>query len=348
MRVLTSKFDMNNPTEPLGDRQGDILVAIVREYIRTADPVGSKHLVGKYNLAVSAATVRNEMARLEELGYLAHPHTSAGRVPTDRGYRFFVDQQRPAKLGSHGRAEIESAIGAEPADMDELMRRASDALSRATNLAAAALTPRLRTSRLKHLDLAWLGPRRAVVIAIADGGRVEKRIVEMEHDVSEAALESAGAELNHLLTGTTVDVAERAARERAGADTTPAADAAVAGAVASALEAFLDEDQEVVVGGASTLAGAFGDQDSFPRVFEVIERRIDLQPLMSDAQPPASIRIGTEVPVENLQMCSLIFAPYAHGAAVGVIGPTRMEYPQVIAAVSMMARLLNNAVQDLS
>lgn len=339
---------MSNPTEPLGDRQGDILVAIVREFIRTADPVGSKHLVGKYNLSVSAATVRNEMARLEELGYLAQPHTSAGRVPTDRGYRFFVDQQRPARLGQQHRAEIESAMGNEPADMDELMRRASEALSRATNLAAAALTPRLRTSRLKHLDLAWLGPRRAVVIVIADGGRVEKRIVEMQHDVDEATLEAAGDSLNRRLSGSTMDAAEQAARERSDADDAPAAEAEVAAAVASALKGFLDEDQDLVVGGASTLAGAFGDRDSFPRVFEVIERRIDLQPLMSDAQPPASVRIGSEVPVEDLQMCSLIFAPYAHGAAVGVIGPTRMEYPQVIAAVSMMARLLNNAVQELS
>lgn len=340
---------MGNPNEPLADRQGDILVAIVREYIRTADPVGSKHLVGKYNLSVSAATVRNEMARLEELGYLHQPHTSAGRVPTDAGYRFFVDHQRPARLGSQHRAEMESAVGAEPADMDELMRRASEALSRATNLAAAALTPRLRTSRLKHLDLAWLGPRRVVVIVIADGGRVEKRIVELETDVSEATLEVAGDELNRLLCGSTVDAAERAARERCEAGAAGAGDAAVAGAVASALKGFLDEDQELVVGGAATLAGAFGgDQDAFPRVFEVIERRIDLQPLMSDAQPPASVRIGSEVPVEDLQMCSLIFAPYSQGAAVGVIGPTRMEYPQVIAAVSMMARLLNNAVQDLS
>lgn len=339
---------MSGPIEPLGERQGDILVAIVREYIRTADPVGSKHLVGTFNLSVSAATVRNDMARLEELGYLAQPHTSAGRVPTDAGYRFFVDHQRPAKLGAQQRAEIEQAVSGEPADMDELMRRASEALARTTKLAAAALTPRLRASRLKHLDLAWVAPRRVVVIAIADGGRVEKRLVELDAEISEAALDQAAEDLNRLLSGTTVDAAARAASERAEATQTSASDAAVARAVASALEAFLASDQELVVGGAASLASAFGESGAFGRVFEVIERRIDLQPLMSEAQPPASVRIGTEVPVEDLQMCSLIIAPYANGAAVGVIGPTRMEYPHVIAAVSMMARLLGDAVSDLS
>src|SRR5919108_4497589 len=112
----------------LGERQAAILRAVVREYIRTAEPVGSKHLVGTYNMNVSPATVRNDMALLEELGYLAQPHTSAGRIPTDRGYRYFVDAGPPAKLGRPNERRLEEEISAEPTDLEELLRRASEAL----------------------------------------------------------------------------------------------------------------------------------------------------------------------------------------------------------------------------
>lgn len=338
------------PPESLGDRQGQILVAIVREHIRTADPVGSKHLVGKFNLSVSSATVRNDMARLEDLGYLTHPHTSAGRIPTDLGYRFYVDQTGAAKLGAQQRARIEGALAAEHGGLDELLRRASEILSRTTNLAAAAVTPGLTTSRLKHLDLAWISPRRAIVVMIGDGGRVEKRVVDLDIEMTEDELEAEGMTLNRALAGSSVPDAQRAARLRAADPESSPGAAAVAAAVAGALATFLEADQEVVVDGAANLASssALGPTAELARVFEVIERRVDLPSVLAGAEPPASVRIGAEVPLEDLQVCSLVVAPYSPGAAIGVIGPTRMEYPRVIAAVSLMARLLGDAVQDLS
>ena len=327
-------------SEPLGERQGEILVAVVREYIRTEDPVGSKHLVGQFNLAVSSATVRNSMAKLEELGYLRQPHTSAGRVPTDLGYRFFVDNESPVKLPTAQRRELEALTAREPGDLDDLLRQASEILSQTTHLAAAALTPRLKESRLKHLDLAWVSPRRAVLVVIADGGRVEKRVIELDADVTESDLDVVEAKLNAKLSGKPFSEAARTAK----AEGKP-----IAKIVGQALDAFLADDQDVTVAGAANLASnkALSEDGTFARVFEVIERRVDLQNALSDAAPPASVRIGSELVVEDLQACSLVFAPYSSGAAIGVIGPTRMEYPRMIAAVTLMAQLLGKAVQEL-
>lgn len=343
---------MTAHTEPLGERQGQILIALVREYIDTADPVGSKHLVGKFHLAVSSATVRNDMAKLEELGYLAQPHASAGRIPTDLGYRFFVDSEPAAKLGVSNRKEIEHVAAGDPADMESLLRRANEILSRTMGLASAAITPRLRTSRLKHLDLAWLSSKRAVLVLVADGGRVEKRVIELDVEIDELTLESIGAALNRMLSGRSVADAERDAR-LAGAEKVPPADAktaSVARALASALESLLGADQDVVVGGAANLATApdFARVEQLARVFDVFERRIPLHQALSDATSPASVRIGAEVPVDDLHACSVVVAPFSENAAIGIIGPTRMEYPRVIAAVSLMARMLDDAVEDLS
>src|SRR5919106_1474178 len=193
------------PERKLGERQAAILSAIVREYVRSGEPVGSKHLVGRYRLDVSSATVRNDMALLEELGYLAQPHTSAGRIPTDLGYRWLVDTSAaPPRLGEGQQRELDEAL-TEPADLDEKLTRASEILSRFTRYASAVLTPRLHVSHLRHLDLALLGPRMVVAVLIGDGGRVEKRRIELESDVTEREVEHVAHEINRTLAGQSLD-----------------------------------------------------------------------------------------------------------------------------------------------
>jgi heat-inducible transcriptional repressor len=332
----------------LGDRQAAILRAVVREYIRSAEPVGSKHLVGTYHLNVSPATVRNDMALLEELGYLAQPHTSAGRIPTDRGYRYFVDSGPPAKLGKPNERRLSEEISAEPTDLEELLRRASDALSRFTSYAAAVLTPRLQTSRLRHLDVAWLAPRVAVVVLIADGGRVEKRTIELHADISEPDLDHAADSLNRNLGGLRLDDAE--AKADALAEKAPDAERALIEGVADAIATLVEAEQRVILGGTSNLADerTVVAPEELRKVYEVIDRPSDLRRVLSDAESPASVRIGSELEVEGLRSWSVVVAPYGADASVGVIGPTRMDYLRAMASVSLVARILEDTIRDLS
>lgn len=170
--------------EGIGARQGAILNAIVEEFIRSGEPVGSKNLVGRYRLTVSAATVRNDMSRLEDLGFLVHPHTSAGRIPTDLGYRFFVDRvPLPVGIDESQEQALERELAPVQSGIEELLQKASEILSRHTRQAAAVLAPRLSGAKLRHLDLVRLSSRLVLVVIVSDNGRVDKRLIELDEDV---------------------------------------------------------------------------------------------------------------------------------------------------------------------
>ncbi|MGH2784066.1 MAG: heat-inducible transcriptional repressor HrcA [Actinomycetota bacterium] len=335
----------------LGARQAAILSAIVREYIRSGEPVGSKSLVGRFRLDVSSATVRNDMSLLEELGYLAQPHTSAGRIPTDLGYRWFVDTLGPPKLTQSQERELTDALG-EPADLDSKLSLASDVLSHFTSYAAAVLTPRLQVSHLRHLDLAWLGPRLVVAVVIGDGGRVEKRMFELEADVSEADVEHLAHEVNRQLGGLSLDEASQ--KLMAMAKRAPAKDRGLLAGVGAALALMVAAEQRVFVGGASTLAAdetLSSERDKLRKVYEAIERGTDVLRLFEEAIRPVSVRIGSELPVEELHSLSVVAAPYGAevegGGTVGVIGPTRMDYLRAMAIVAAVARTLESSLREL-
>ena len=184
-------------TENLGERPAAILRAIVREYIRSGEAVGSRYLVERTRLDVSPATVRNEMARLEELGYLVQPHTSAGRVPTDRGYRFLVDEIRAPRQLSEGqrRALAEELTSEEPESVEELLRRATEVVSHFTHHAAAVLSRRARPSTLRRLELFPVGARMAMLVLIAENGRVEQRMLPLGGSLAEKDVDALGARL---------------------------------------------------------------------------------------------------------------------------------------------------------
>lgn len=343
---------MTEPTKRgLGARQAAILSAIVREYIRSGEPVGSKHLVGKYRLDVSSATVRNVMSLLDELGYLTQPHTSAGRIPTDTAYRWFVDAAGPLRLGETQERQLTEALS-EPADLDEKLARASEVLSRFTRYAAAVLTPRLKVSHLRHLDLAWLGPHLVVAVVIGDGGRVEKRMVELDSDVSERDVEHVSHEVNRVLGGLALDEAHR--RLAAMAKRAPAKERPLLAGVAEAIAHMMGADQRVFVGGAANLAAdahLASERDTLRVVYETMERQSEILHLLEEAISPVSVRIGSEIAVENLRALSVVAAPYTVGGegagTVGVIGPTRMDYLRAMTIVAAVARTLEASLREL-
>lgn len=339
----------------LGARQGAILNAVVQEFIRSGEPVGSKHLVGRFQLTVSPATVRNDMGRLEELGYLAQPHTSAGRIPTDLGYRFFVDHVRqpvPLELGKE--RALEKALTPTPTDIEELLQRAGEVISRYTRQASAILAPRLTDSKLRHLDLVRLAPRLALLVLVVDTGRVEKRLIEFDDDVAVAELEKAQAELNKILSAARLaDCAKIASAlaTRAGVRQKPILDG-----VAGAIEDVVREGSRLFVDGTANLAAAgdsFGESETLPKIIDALERQKTIMQLLTGGLEEAtSVRIGSEMPEENLQTCSVVMSSYVVAGTplgtVGVIGPTRMDYEQAMAITRAVARTIQEHIEAIS
>lgn len=341
----------------LDDRKSSILRAIVQDYVRAGEPVGSKRLVEDWNLGVSAATVRADMAALEEAGFVTHPHTSAGRVPTDKGYRYFVDTLTATRpLRPEQVAALEGLL-LESSDLEDLLRRTSSVLSRLTRFAALVVAPRLDRSRLRHIELVQLAPTSVMAVLIVDTGRVEKRMLDLdapvaEHDVQRArhAVNDAAADLR---LGQAPDVVAGVA---AGAP--PELRAlleAVADAVRRGLVANLQAEQ-VFVGGTANMAGAgyFARIEQVKHVFETLEEQVVVLRMLRDAleESDPGVRIGTELPLVELAACSVVAARYdaagESGGSLGVLGPTRMDYPRTLAAVQAVASSLERALAELT
>src|SRR3712207_109418 len=191
----------------LDDRKAAILRAIVQGYVTSGEPVGSKRLTEEWSLGVSSATVRSEMAALEDAGYITHPHTSAGRIPTDKGYRYFVDTlTSSASLRPEQVAAVEGLLLGS-ADLEDLLRRTSSVLSRLTRFAALVVAPRLDTSRLRHVELVVLGAQSVLAVFIVDTGRVEKRMLDLDQPVPEHDVERARHAINEAAAGLRVGLA---------------------------------------------------------------------------------------------------------------------------------------------
>ena len=332
-------------TENLGERPAAILRAIVREYIRSGEAVGSRYLVERTRLDVSPATVRNEMARLEELGYLVQPHTSAGRVPTDRGYRFLVDEIRAPRQLSEGqrRALAEELTSDEPESVEELLRRATEVVSHFTHHAAAVLSRRARPSTLRRLELFPVGSRMAMLVLIAENGRVEQRMLPLDGSLAEKDVDALGARLAAELHGVALEEAQRRLAAIAPSD---AGERQLLDDIAGGFQSLLDSEDHIFVGGVANLAGeqAF-ERDTLSRLYETLEHQKEmLQLLASTLNPPVSVRIGSEHDSQDLHSVSVVVAGFSPGAnglgSVGIIGPTRMDYERVIATANAVARML--------
>ncbi len=338
----------------LEERKLEVLRAIVEDYVATQEPVGSKTLVERHKLPVSPATVRNDMAALEEEGFIAQPHTSAGRIPTDKGYRLFVDRlARVRPLSAPEKRAITTFLDG-AVDLDDVVQRSVRMLAQLTRQVAVMQYPSLTRSTVRHVELVSLAPNRLLVVLITSTGRVEQRIVETTAAVGDDLLGDLRARINIASLGERlVDAAERLAEIP---ETFEPADRPIASAVTSTLvAAFSDErsDERVAVGGTANLSHFGDDFDTSIRpVLEALEEHVVLLQLMGAASSPhiLTVRIGHEVPYEELSSTSIVTSGYGPDedslATLGVVGPTRMDYPGAMAAVRAVAHYVSRRLRE--
>jgi heat-inducible transcriptional repressor len=326
-----------------------VLRAIVEDYVATSEPVGSRSLAERHGLGVSPATVRNDMAALEDAGYIAQPHTSAGRVPTDAGYRLFVDRLSAAKplSGAEKRAIASLLEGA--VDLDDIVDRTVRALATLTHQVALVQYPSLVRSQVRHVELIAMEPSRMLVVVIAESGRVTQRVVATPTSLSDDDVARLRARLIALAVGQRFG---QIADELIGLEQefAPEVRDAIGDVVAAVVEMLAGQSEErVVLAGASHLAESAIDFTGTIRpILEAIEEQVVMLKLLGELAEDSgevSVRIGSEHTHSGLAETSLVAAGYGAGrevvAHLGVLGPTRMDYPSSIAAVRAVARYLS-------
>jgi len=327
------------------DRRFDVLRAIVADYVATHEPVGSKSLVDRHQLGVSAATIRNDMAVLEDDGYIAQPHTSAGRIPTDKGYRLFVDRLSQVKPLSPGERQAIQQFLSEAVDLDDVLQRSVRLLAQITRQVAVVQYPTLTRSTVRHLELVALGPLRVLVVVITDTGRVEQRVVDLPGELADDAYLAMRGLFAEAVTGKRL--AEAAASVAGLSAQVPLPMRPAVESVAGALVEALSEHpgERLVLSGTSHLSGAWVDQPATLRgVLEALDEQVTLLKLLALVQTPDAVMvsIGQENDDANLSASALVSAGYGAGDTVmgglAVVGPTRMDYPGTMAAVRAVAR----------
>ena len=331
------------------DRRLSVLRAIVEDYVATREPVGSKALVERHSLGVSPATIRNDMAALEEEGLIAQPHTSAGRVPTDKGYRLFVDRLSEVKPLSTAERRAISTLLQDAIDLDDVLERTVRLLAHLTQQVAVVQYPSLARSRVRHVELVPVGAGRVLVVVITDTGRVEQRTVEVGVDPGDGLVGELRARLNEATVGRLLQTA-LGELERL-PETVHPEDRETAARVVTALQGALvtqREDRMVLAGTANLARSGTDFHGSIGPVLEAIEEQVVLLRLLSEmADDPASgvsVRIGRENVHEGLVTTSVVSSGYGSGAELarlGVLGPTRMDYPTTMAAVRAVARYVS-------
>lgn len=333
------------------ERRLAVLRAIVEDYVATEEPVGSKALVERHSLNVSPATIRNDMAALEDEGYLAQPHTSAGRVPTDKGYRLFVDRLSTVKPTTTAERRAIASFLDGAVDLDDVVHRSVRLLAQLTRQVAVVQYPTLSRSTVRHVELVALTPTRLLLVLILSTGRVEQRHVELESELGEEQLAALRSRVNLAATG---EVIGDAAAALGALVTSPDADAATRAVVESLVEAMSDHrsDERIVVGGTANLA-RFGDSfdTSIRPLLEALEEQVVLLKLLGEATTGGAltVRIGAEGPYEELASTSVIATGYGPDdalASLGIVGPTRMDYPGTMAAVRAVARYVSRILDE--
>jgi heat-inducible transcriptional repressor len=326
------------------ERRFAVLRAIVADYVSTHEPVGSKMIVDRHNLGVSSATVRNDMAVLEDDGLIAQPHTSAGRVPTDKGYRLFVDRLAQVKpLSSAERRAVQTFLyGA--VDLDDVLRRSVRLLAQLTRQVAVVQYPTLTRSTVRHCEVVALTPARLMLVLITDSGRVDQRVVDLGQVLSDADVGEIRTLINRALSGRPLAEASAAVADLA--ESPPAELREVVTTLATVLIETLVEhpEERMVLGGTGNLTRNVADfPGSLRQVLETLEEQVVVLKLLAAAQDPGTVtvRIGGENEAEEMRDTSVLSIGYGSGTVLGgmgVVGPTRMDYPGSIAAVHAVAR----------
>ena len=333
------------------DRRFEVLRAIVADYVATHEPVGSKALVDRHHLRVSPATIRNDMAVLEDEGYIAQPHTSAGRIPTDKGYRLFVDRLSQVKPLSVGERKAIQGFLSAGVDLDDVLRRSVRLLAQLTRQVAVVQYPNLTRSVVRHVEIVSLGTARLLLVVITDTGRVEQRVVEVGQEITDDTVSALKSLLGGAITGRRfADAADGLRDVVEKAD--PAIGAAVTATVAALLEALVEHPEgRLVLSGTSHATGAWADQPGSLRgVLEALDEQVTLLKLLAVLESPDAliVSIGQENDDANLSTSALVSAGYGSGdmlmGGLAVVGPTRMDYPGTMAAVRAVARYVGEIV----
>lgn len=335
------------------ERRLEVLRAIVADFVATKEPIGSKVLVERHNLGVSSATVRNDMAVLEAEGYITQPHTSSGRVPTEKGYREFVDRIEQVKpLSSAERRAIlsflESAV-----DLDDVLRRAVRTLAQLTRQVAVVQYPTLSASTVRHLEVIALTSARLLLVVITDSGRVDQRIVELGNTIDDHQLSQLRELLGQALEGKKIPAASVAVSDLVGQlDGTGGLGDAVGRAATVLLESLVEHREErLLLGGTANLtrnAADFGD--SLRSILEALEEQVVVLRLLAAQQEAGkvTVRIGHETEAEEMVGTSVVSTVYGSLGTVyggmGVLGPTRMDYPGTIASVAAVAMYIGEVL----
>jgi heat-inducible transcriptional repressor len=342
----------------LDERKLDVLRAIVEDYVATQEPVGSRALVERHHMGVSPATVRNDMAVLEDEGYIRQPHTSAGRVPTDRGYRLFVDRLSRIKplSGAERRAIERFLIGA--VDLDDVVHRTVRLLAQLTRQVAVVQYPSLVRSAVRHLELVPISTTRLMLVVITDTGRVEQRLVELPGPTGGDDVTELRRLINAMLVGQRLSETPPLV-QRLVEDVPPALRPAMACLASVLLESLVERsDERIALAGTANLTrgGSLDFPGSLRQVLEALEEEVILLKLIGEveatatagppAHPQTRVRIGDENEFVDLRTTSVVSTGYGPGNTIvgglGVLGPTRMDYPSTIATVRAVARYVGD------
>jgi heat-inducible transcriptional repressor len=331
----------------LDDRKSAILSAVVQQYIETAQPVGSSSIAARAEVAVSPATVRNEMTQLERDGYLVQPHTSAGRIPTEKGYRFFVDNlSGPGPLSPVNVRMVKDFFTSAHGELEQMLSETSRLLAEVTNTAAVVVGEPADVATVRSVQLVDLTPRSLLAVVVLSNGVILKRTVELEHDVDPDELDAARRLLDQGAGGGSV-------QDLVGWSADPAAPgAALADLAAAAVgEAARSEGRQVFVDGRSHLAGSFDARETIEAVLGLLEQQLVVVSLLKElVDSGLAVSIGSETGVETLADCSLVVAPFESGGeqagAIAVLGPTRMNYPETLSAVAVVSQRLSRLLSE--
>ena len=339
----------------LNSRQQKILLAIINEYIDTAEPVGSRTIARKYKLGVSPATIRNEMADLEDMGFIEQPHTSAGRVPSERGYRYYVDYlMQKYKLSPEEEDLIRQEYTRKARDIGLLLQRTGQLLSQLTQCAAVVQSPRIETGPFKHIQLIALGEGRALLVLVTESGIIQHRLIDLPATITGSDLAAISGVLNAKLSGQTFETIRFTLIKEIYLELTRHR---------HVLDLVLEVLRSSLVPGAEDkiyLGGLFNilNQPEFHKIEKVktllslLEQESLLMTLLAQlSKPGVNVRIGGEISCEAIQDCSMVIATYGVGGqpagSLGVLGPIRMDYAKVISIVDCLTENLSIALEHL-
>ncbi len=338
----------------IDDRKQRVLLAIIRDYITTAEPVGSRTIAKRYKLGVSPATIRNEMADLEEMGYIEQPHTSSGRIPSERGYRYYVDYlMKRKKLTKEEENIIRREFAARVRDVGQVIQKAGVLLSQLTQYTAMVLSPRIEASSFKHIQIISMQPAQAMIIVVMDNGIVHHRMLEVPESLNAGDMNTITCVLNAKLQGLTMEKIKLTLMKEIYYELAKHKQILDLAMDLIHESLVIKPEDKIYLGGVFNMLNQpeFHNVEKVKTLLSILEQEEMLHRLLKggNAGDVITVRIGGEIDNEGIRECSMITAPYSVSGrrigSLGVIGPTRMEYARVISVVDFTTKNLSRVLE---